>query len=246
MNTKNVKYIQFSSLILILLSFFVCDQGRCQTEQTFNQLKQLSSRIGQAQASIPHSTMDDMAKEFTSILPAINFDPNYQKNPTVEENTPNGVIEIKEATKIALALITSNQLKTGIEKNIGSSSVAAIDTFLVKLKGAIDPNWKSMPVSANVMPPSGTPNAAAGMNPEAIKDPNLKKQYLDLIKNNRDNNLKNGQQRALRESRDRILKAIAGLVSVPGEGLSKDDVMARFCKDEQSKIILENYLKQNQ
>ena len=63
---------------------------------------------------------------------------------------------------------------------------------LTKINESIDYDWKLLPVSPNVMPPAGTPNAIAGMLPEAIADLNLKKQYLDLIDKNRHNNLKNG------------------------------------------------------
>lgn len=232
--------------MLALLSFFICDQGRCQDEQAVNELEKLSAQVGQVQAPIPEPTLEDVAKKFTSILPNISFEPNFKAPPSINEITPNGVTEIKETTKIALALINSNSLKTGLEKNISNPSLTALESYLVKLNEAIDPNWKSLRVSANVMPPSGTPNAAAGMNPEAIADPDLKQQYLDLIKKNRDNNLKNGQQRTLRESRNILLRSIASLILTSGEGLDKAAVVARFCKDDESKIILEQHLKQNE
>ena len=161
--------------------------------------------------------------------------------------SPNGAITIKEATKTAIAILKSDKIKALDIKQNDSPSLISIDRFLTKLNGAIDSNWKSLPVSANVIPPSGTPNAAAGMNPDAIADPLLKKKYLELIKKNQDNNLKNGQQRALRDSREKFLKAISELVAkTPGEGWNKNDVVARFCKDKESIEILERNLKQRE
>ena len=229
-----------------MISFCLCDRGSCQNEAAVNQLKQLNAAIGQAKAPILDSTIDDVAKKFISILPSISLEPDYKTLPNINEITPNGVMAIKDTTKIALTLIRANKVKTVDKKNIDSPPLIALDNFIAKLNGAIDPNWSPLHVSSNVMPPSGTPNATAGMNPEAIADPNLKKQYLDLIKRNRDNSLKNGQQRALRESRDNLLKAASELVSTSGEGWNKTDIVVRFCKDEESKKILETHLKQSE
>lgn len=246
MNTINIKYLRYKSLILALISFCLCDQGSCQNEPAVNQLKQLNVAIGQAQAPILDSTVDDVAKKFISILPGISLEPDYKTLPNINEITPNGVMAIKDTTKIALTLIRSNKIKTVDKKTIDNPPLIALDNFIAKLNGAIYPNWTPLPVSSNVMPPSGTPNAAAGMNPDAIADPNLKKKYLDLIKKNRDNSLKNGQQRALRDSRDSLLKAASELVSASGEGWNKVDVVVRFCKDEESKKILETHLKKSE
>jgi hypothetical protein len=229
-----------------MISFCLCDRGSCQNDPVVNQLKQLNAAIGQAKAPIIDSTMDDVAKKFILILPSISLEPDYKALPNMNEITPNGVMTIKDATEIALALIRSQKIKTVDKKAIDSPSLIALDIFITKLNRAIDPNWKMLFVTANVSPAPGTPNAAAGMNPEAIADPLLKKKYLDLIKKNRDNSLKNGQQRALRESRDKFLRVVADLVSTSGEGWSKADVLLRFGKDEESKKILETYLKQSE
>jgi hypothetical protein len=122
--------------------------------------------------------------------------------------------------------------------------LTAIDLYVEKLDKSIDPNWKWIPVYANVGPPSGTPNAASGMNPEVIDDPKLKKQYLDSIKKNQNNGLINSQQSELRTARMKFLITISTLITTtPGESWNKTDVISRFCKSEESKKIIEEKLK---
>lgn len=217
-------------------------QGTCQNELTVIQLKQLSARISQAHAPIPDLVLNDVASNLRLSLAGINFERDYKTTPSVKD-TPNGSIAIRETTKIALAIIRSNRLKTGINKNKENLLLVTFDNVLAKINKSIDPDWTLLSVSSNVIPPAGTPNATAGMASEAITDLNLRKQYLDLIDKNRQNNLKNGQQRALRDSKNKLLNAIADLILASEDGWEKSDAVSHFCKDEESKVILEKYLK---
>lgn len=92
---------------------------------------------------------------------------------------------------------------------------------------------------ANIAPPLGIPNAAAGMNPDAISDPQLRKQYLEKIASENAKQIENRQQSELRRARASLLLLAAGLVSADGKtGWSRADLMIHFAKDEESKAIL--------
>lgn len=217
--------------------------GTCQNEPPDIQLKQLSARISQAQAPILDSVIDDVASNLRLSLPGISFEPDCKTEPSINEVTPNGSVAIRETTKIAVAMIRSNSLKSGINKNKENAVLLTFESVLAKINKSIDLDWKFLTVSSNVMPPAGTPNATAGMAPEAIADLDLRKRYLDLIDKNRQDNLKNGQQTALRDSKNDLLRAIADLVVTGGDNWKKSDVVTHFCKDEESKIMLEKHLE---
>lgn len=243
MNSMNNYYFQSVCLIQTLLFFCMSLLGTCQNELTVIQLKQLSARIGQAQASILDSVIDDVASNLRLSLPSVSFEPDYKTKSSITEVTPNGSSAIRETTKIAIAILRSSSLKSGINKNAENPVLVTFESVLAKINKSIDPEWKVLFVSSNVMPPTGTPNASAGMAPEAIADLDLRKRYLDLIDKNRQGNLKNGQQTALRDSKNDLLRAIADLVVTGGDNWKKSDVVTHFCKDEESKIILEKHLE---
>ena len=243
MNITDSYFTQSIPLTALIVSFCMSLQGTCQNDTADVQLKELSARVVQTHTPIPDATINEIASNLSLILPGISFEPDYNTSPNFIEITPNGVIAIKEATKIAITILKSNSLQDGIEKNIESFPLKTFDSFLLKLNRSIDPHWEFLSVTSNVIPPPGTPNASAGMNPEAIADLNLRHEYLDLIEKNRHYNLKNGQQRALLDARNSVLRTIADLVSLRGGEWKKAEVISHFCKDDNSKIILEKYIQ---
>lgn len=243
MNIIKNYYFQSTHLTLFLLSLCMSSQGTCQSDLTVMHLKQLNERVSQTVAPIPDSVLNDVAINLRLSLPGISFEPDHESAPSMKEFIPNGPTYIRETTKIILAIMKSNSLKTGFNKNKENPILVTVESVLVKINKSIDPDWELLSVSSNVMPPAGTPNATAGMVPEAIADLELRKQYLDSIDQNRQNNLKNGQQRALRDAKNKLLSAIANLVLTGGVDWEKGEVISQFCKDGESKIILEKYLK---
>lgn len=231
-------------ILLSLAIALVGNQARSENVAPANELRDLNQKIGQYENRLPDANVDETAQKLTLILPKVSFEPDYNAKPNIEVTTPNGTEAIKEATKATLAIIRSEKVKSLDAKDKQNAPLKAVDEAVAKIDAAIDPNWKHLPVSSNVMPPAGTPNASAGMSPDAIADPQLRKQYLDLINANRNNNLKNGQQRALRASKEEIIKALSTLVmQTPERGWNQATVAGRFCKDEESKKLLAKQLK---
>lgn len=144
------------------------------------------------------------------------------------------------ANKAARQLLISASKQSG---EIRNSYLAAVESYIEELDSNIDASWDFPLVSANVAPPPGTTNAMAGMNPDAIKDPDLRRKYLDAIAENERKNLKNSQQLGLANSRDSILRAIAGLTKEDGakEGWTKKEALERFGKKKEAKALLEKY-----
>lgn len=232
-----------STLITITL-VCLCQRVKCENEQPATQLTELSQRINKDPGGFGDKTSVKDVTSFAAILPKISFEPNFEALPDNNAFTPDGSASIEAATDIVIAILRSEIVKNVKLVTQEDIALTAIDLYVGKLEKSIDPNWKWIPVYANVGPPPGTPNAASGMNPEAIADPKLKKQYLDLIKKNQNNGLINSQQSELRTARMKFLITISTLIStVPGEGWNKTDVIARFCKSEESKKIIEEKLK---
>ena len=122
--------------------------------------------------------------------------------------------------------------------------LAAVEAFLGKVSDSIDPNWQFQPVSANITPPAGVPNAAAGMNPDAINDPQKRQAYLDGIAAEQSKQLKNSQQTELRNARDGVLSLVTGLMVPEGKnGWTIEELYKHFAKDDQSRAILTSHLK---
>lgn len=69
------------------------------------------------------------------------------------------------------------------------------------------PDFKPLPVYANVSPPPGTPGMA-GMRPEAIADPIARAEYEEKIRQNHQNALMNRRQAALANIERRISEPI--------------------------------------
>lgn len=220
--------------------------ANCQDIKSVALLTELVQRAKTNSGGFPPETFEKDVESFKKLISEIAFEPNFEAPVDIKVAEPDGAASIIATTEVAVAILRSEGTKQLNLKASSSPAIVAIELFWEKLNKAIDPNWKMLFVTANVRAAPGTPNAAAGMNPDAISDPLLKKKYHELIKINRDNNLKNGQQRALRDSRDKFLRVLAELVSKSGEGSSKTDAVVRFGKYDESKKILEKHLKQSE
>ena len=231
-------------ILLSLAIALVGNQARSEDVAPANELRALNQKIGQHESRLPDKIVDETSRKLTTILPQINFEPDYGPQRDVDVAIPNGATAINEINRVALAILRSENARSLNAKDNLSPSLKAIDEVVAKLDAAIDPNWKHLPVSVSVMPPTITPNASAGMNPDAISDPQLRNQYLDLINANRYNNLKNAQQRALREAKAEIVRTLSTLIKQASEKCWRQpDVAERFCKDDESKMLLAKQLK---
>jgi hypothetical protein len=115
----------------------------------------------------------------------------------------------------------------------------AVKSTLDKLDSLIEENYQEQPGVANVSPPPGVPNAAAGMNPHAITDPKLRQQYQDAIEKESTKQKKNAQQRELRITRRLVLMNIAALDSWRSSaGLSKEELVVMFSNEDKSRKLL--------
>jgi hypothetical protein len=199
-------------------------------EESARPLSAMGSAVERTNGKIDASELDATASRFGTLVAQTDF-----------SSSADAPMAIRQATQIAEAILRSMDVR-----NSRQTAFGAIDAYLGKLVAAIEPNWKPLPVSANVMPPAGVTNAASGMNPDAITDPKLKQQYLDRIAANQSNNQKNSQQTELRRSRDRILWITSSLTVKDGDqGLQKADVLTRFGKDQDCKAILEQHFKRS-
>jgi len=126
-----------------------------------------------------------------------------------------------------------------LQKKVGKDSPEAIAVSgrvratLDKLDSVIEEDYKEQPGSANVFPPHGTPNAAAGMSPDAISDPELKRQYLATIENEKKKQWKNSQQHEARLARREILRRISSL-----DAFQKDELINLFTNEGKSRELL--------
>lgn len=124
------------------------------------------------------------------------------------------------------------------------SAADAIKILLKKLDSEIIEGYVWQPVYSNVSPPLGTPNAASGMNPDAIKDPELKRQYLDNIEQNQLRNLQNRRQRDLHTARRSLLEKIARMDEWRTKaGMTVDESIIYFTNEGKSREILREMMK---
>jgi hypothetical protein len=115
----------------------------------------------------------------------------------------------------------------------------AVKSTLEKLDSLIEENYQEQPGVANVSPPPGVPNAAAGMNPHTITDPKLRQQYKDAIEKERTKQEKNAQQRELRITRKLVLMNVTALDSWRSSaGLSKEGLVETFSNEGRSRQLL--------
>lgn len=239
---KLAKLAILTYIITILACF--CPKAKCENAQHAAQLTRLTQQVDiQTGAFLEKEFIEDVAS-FTTLIQNISFEPAFELPRDKNATTLDGSAAIRGSTDIVIAMLRSEIVKNADLDSPDNPALKAIDMYVEKLDSSIDPNWKWIRVFANVGPPPGTPNAASGMNPDAIADPELKQQYLDLIKKNHDNGLINSQQSELRTARTKFLNTISTLITKnPGEGWNKNDAIARFCKNEESRIFLEEKLR---
>jgi len=154
--------------------------------------------------------------------------------------SPNIRAELK-AVQDASARLLANLGEGKFTKDSGEAKAVAtaVKTTLDKLDSLIEENYQEQPGVANVSPPPGTPNAAAGMNPHAITDPKLRQQYQEAIKKERAKQEKNAQQRELRITRKLVLMNVAALDSWRSSaGLSMEGLIETFSNEGRSRQLL--------
>jgi len=123
--------------------------------------------------------------------------------------------------------------KFGKDSSEAKAVSTTIRAALGKLDSVIEEDYKEHPGRANVFPPAGTPNASAGMSPDAISDPELKRRYLEAIANEKQQQLKNSQQREARMARRVIMRGVSSL-----ETFTKEELIDRFTDEGKSREIL--------
>ncbi len=129
------------------------------------------------------------------------------------------------------------------ESGEAKAVAAAVKSTLAKLDTLIEEDYQWQHGIANISPPPGTPNAAAGMNPDAIQDPKLRNQYLDSIEKEKAKQEKNVQQEGLKTARKLILMHIAALESWRvAAGLSKEGLIEAFSNEGKSRELLREKL----
>lgn len=134
------------------------------------------------------------------------------------------------ATKLLTDLREEKFAKGSPEANAIPSAIRAT---LDKLDSVIEEDYKPQMGTANIAPPPGTPNAAAGMSPDAISDPELKRQYLESFANEEKKQWKNHQQSEARTARKVILMHVSSL-----DAFGKGELIERFTNKGKSRELL--------
>ncbi len=197
-----------------------------------------------AEAEVPLPNMVEVQRQIAKSKPAdlsrVSVDFESAMKQADLSPSPNIRAETKAVQDASMKLLVG--LGEGkFTKDAGETKAvsAAIRTTLNKLDSLIEENYQEQLGVANVSPPPGTPNAAAGMHPHAISDPKLRQQYLDAIENEKAKQEKNAQQREMKTARKLILMQIAALDPWRSTaGLSKDDLIGQFTGDGKSRELL--------
>jgi|APCry1669189241_1035207.scaffolds.fasta_scaffold31450_2 hypothetical protein len=161
-----------------------------------------------------------------------------QKNSNILLEDPSSIDLLANA---GLLLINCPYFYEAGSTELSQKGIVAIGLLLQEINRCIDTSWSFPMPSANVSPPLGVPNAAAGMDPAAIKDHLLRKEYENAIKENNAINLKNKQQRRLRIEQEALIRSISGLI-----GKSKwnnDEIISHFAKSDQQFYLFNKFLK---
>lgn len=180
--------------------------------------------------NVPTTDVQATAARFKTILQKEDF--------TATEGV---AARIKMCADIAERLVPS--LKDSASGQ-DSQLLDSLNAFMDKVNGNIDPKWRFLPVSANVAPPSGGGLVFSGMDPNAISDPQQKKDYQDRIAAEQNKQFVNAQQTQLRQVRGSFLFLATGLVAAEGQsGWTTADLYKHFAKDDSSKAILTGHLR---
>jgi hypothetical protein len=163
--------VNTKSIVMSLALVLIGNQARSEHETAATELSVLNQQSGR-QNRFSDEMIDETSRKLTTILPQINFEPDYGPQRDSDAANPNGATAIKEITGATLAILRSEKVKSLGAKDNQSPSLKAVDEVVAKLDAAMDPNWKHLPVVVSVMPPAVTPNASAGMNPDAVSGSN--------------------------------------------------------------------------
>jgi hypothetical protein len=243
---KNIYFTnKKKSLFALCLIFVIGGNARADSDSAMIRIKELTHkneiRPATFQIVFGPAGIEETVRIFNQILPEVSFLPDYKTVTDGNSVIVDGTAAINATQDVIRAILGSDKIKSLNLLQDNEPILTAIDLYAKKLNNAIDPNWKWLTVYANVGPPPGTPNAAAGMDPEAINDPKFKKEYLNLIHQNQNNNLTNIQQSRLRLARDEFNWMLVNFTKTqdPATNWTSANVIARFCKDLESKKLLE-------
>ena len=147
------------------------------------------------------------------------------------------VLSVRDASSRLLAYLGEGKFQKDAAETKAVAN--AVKSTLDKFDSLIVKDFQYYPALANISPPPGTPNAAAGMSPDAIRDPKLRQQYLDAFEDQRKKQEKNKQQRESVSAREQILKRVAALDSWRvAAGLSKEEFIETFTNKGKSRELL--------
>ncbi len=202
------------------------------------------SGVAGAETDTPLPKMVEVGKAVAESKPAeltrssIDFEKALKEASLVP--SPSIHAEVKAVHDASVRLLAN--LRDGMfSKESGEAKAVstAVKSTLDKLDFLIEENYQWQHGRANISPPPGTPNAAAGMNPEAIRDPKLRQQYLETIKEEKVKQEKNVQQEGLKRTRKLILMNVAALESWRSSvGVSKEGLIETFSNEGESRKLL--------
>ncbi len=223
----------FAQSASFLISFPLFSTSTLAMDQPSLQLQQLHDEVKASKKSKVSYNATGLAARLNSCLAGLDF--------TASEGSHPQILMSALVAKELLSSIKPGKPDSGTPE---SEALVAVEAFLVKVAAHIDDKWVFQQSPINVAPPAGTPNAAFGMNPNAIEDPKLRQQYIATIAAEHAKSLKNRQQALLRRARSDILSIASGMAATSHHpGWSHADLLAHFAKDNASRAILSEHLQ---
>lgn len=202
-------------------------------DQASIQIQQLHDEVNASKNENVNNTVTGLAARFKRCLIELDF--------TASDAAHHHVLMSAGVAKGLLRSIKTGKPDSGTPE---SEALAAVEAFLTKVALHIDEKWVFQQSPINVAPPPGTPNTAAGMDPNTIEDPKLRQQYIATIAAVQAMNLKNRQQTLLRRTRSDILLIASGMAATSHQpGWNHADLLAHFAKDDASRAILSEHLQ---
>jgi hypothetical protein len=186
------------------------------------------------------------AKDKSKILTILEVSNYFHKAVSGETFEPASDVAFKISAGEDVLVNLANEIladKWPVNSPEVESVMASFHLLFAKIDALLEEGYQRQPVTSNVSPPLGTPNAAAGMNPDAIKDPVLKQQYLELIKKNQTNGFKNIQQLELNSARWKAVILAFNLINwAEQKGASKEQILDKLAPEGKSKSLLKEKL----
>jgi hypothetical protein len=183
--------MKLSNILVVLYSSILAESGFSQTEGTqFRDLSDLKKFIHERQSD----NYVDTPKIADSLLALVVKEPfapgdGVMKNIEMMQDSASWILESLGKSDFALDSEESKRI------------IASIKAVFDKIDSLIDDQFIYAAGSANISPPAGVPNAAAGMSPDQIEDPKLREEYRRKIEEERVNGSKYRQQTALKSAR---------------------------------------------